>query len=197
MLEILINALKEISGSTAENVFLTKLTAQNITELYSLFIEAPESLLIAFSQLDTFQTLAEQAATIPVDKCCDYARGNRKIFAKYLVPTITSNSIPTYSDLLSFGECFSSVLPINYFKEINENDFLNYYVNLGKVFQPDENMTIFVKEKISTLASTQTSQETFVFETLSDLAMYYSSFDNLDAVIIRLFNYIFNLIETL
>lgn len=65
---------------------------------------------------------------------------------------------------------------------MNETDFINFFPNVGKLFQPDENETVQVIAKINSLASQQTSQENFVFTVLNDLAMYYSNFSSLNSV---------------
>lgn len=175
-------------ASTNATAYLGSLTTEHLQTLYSLFIEADESLLQEFSQLSSFQTVVDMALqNIDTSKCCDYARGNRQIFVKYALPFVTSNAIITYSDLLTLGKCFATVLPFEKLTGMSEDDFLNYFPNVGQTFQPDSNETTNIIDKINSLANSQSSQETFVFSVLNDLAMFYSNFSSLDSVSYLLF----------
>jgi hypothetical protein len=83
---------------------------------------------------------------------------------------------------MSLGTCFASALPDDYFENLKGSDFLNYFPNVGISFQPNENQTNSLVSKINSLAVSQSSQENYVFSTLNDLALYYSSFSSLNIV---------------
>ena len=178
----LINSLAKLSRSSNPSVYLKTLSVDQLNSLYPLFIEAPESLLKEFSQLNLFQTVVTNVFhNIDETQCCEFARANRKLFVKYALPFVSNNNVLTFSDLLTLGKCFGTVLPLDTFKAINEADFLSFYANVDKTFQPDSSETEVVASKIKLLASLQTSQETFVLK-LNNLAMYYSSFALLNVV---------------
>ena len=88
---------------------------------------------------------------------------------------------------MSLGPCFATALPNAYLKNLNPSDFLNYYSNTGKTFQPDTNDTNVISGLISNLAAAQSSKETFVFSDLNDLAIFYSYFGSLNVVIFMSF----------
>jgi hypothetical protein len=67
-------------------------------------------------------------------------------------------------------------------QSINASDFISFYSNIGKAFQPDENQTLAVNMKIAMAQSQQKSQENFVFSLLNDLGLYYSQLSNLNPV---------------
>lgn len=183
MLDSLVTTLRNLNGNTTNaTVYLNTLTVDQLNVLYPLFIEAPEELIRSFSTLSSFQTVVNRAVKIEDANCCDYARSNRKIFAEYALPFITSNARIAYSNLLALGKCFATVLPLDKFLGMDATDFLNYFPNIGRVYQPDTTETSDVIAKINALTSSQSSQETFVFTTLKDLAMYYSNLSNLSSV---------------
>ncbi len=97
----------------------------------------------------------------------------------------TKNPILTYGDLVLLGPCFASVLPLSYLQSLNETDFVNYYSNLGRAFQPDDLETEVVVVKIGIVASSlaQSAQDTFVYLKLKDLALFYPNFTSLNTVI--------------
>lgn len=78
--------------------------------------------------------------------------------------------------------CFVTALPDSYFQNLNQADFVNYFVNSGKSFQPNSNQLTNSFSMISLASTNQSSQENFVFSTLNNLALYYSSFSSLNAV---------------
>ncbi len=182
MRDSLITSLINMNGSTNASVFLNILTVDQLNVLYPLFIEASEKLLKAFSKLSIFQTVVNNALqNIDAAKCCDFARGNRQIFDKYALPYVTSNRYLTYSNLLKLGKCFATALPLEKLGEMSETDFLKYFPNVGKTFQPDSNETQTVIAKINSLADSQSSLESYVFSSLKDLAMYYSNLSSLNS----------------
>lgn len=182
MLTSMVTSLQALNASSSPSSYLNMLTPDQITMLTPLFIEAPEEILKGFSSLSSFSTLVNQAVQIPTTDCCKYARNNRKLFAKYAIPVLTSNTQLTYSNFLAMGDCFASVLPIEYFVGMNETDFLSYFPSVGKPFQPDANETTNMIAKIELLAASQNDLETFVFQTLQSLSAYYPTLDTLNAV---------------
>lgn len=183
MRDELVKSLTNLTGSTNATVYLNSLTNDQLSIIYPLLVEAPEDLLNEFSKLSSFQIVVDNVLkNIDDTSCCDFPKVNRQRFVKYALPFVTNNTVITYSNLLSLGNCFSSALPIEKLSTMNETDFMNYFPNLGKLFQPDENETVQVIAKINSLASQQTSQENFVFTVLNDLAMYYSNFSSLNTV---------------
>ena len=93
---------------------------------------------------------------------------------------------------MSLGPCFATALPNDYIQNLNPSDFLNYYSNIGKAFQPDANGTSVISGLISNMAASQSSKETFVFSDLNDLAIFYPLFGKLNVVIVKLTRYLLN-----
>lgn len=77
-------------------------------------------------------------------------------------------------DLISLGPCLVSVLPINYLKNISSSVFVSYFPTLGISFQPDDSQIKIIQSLISKLTTSVSSQDNFVFSTLSDLALFYN-----------------------
>ena len=94
----------------------------------------------------------------------------------------TSNKALTYSNLLSLGKCFASVLPLEFLKSLGDNDFLSYYSTIGEPFQPDSKEINEISSKLTNIEKTQSSAENFVFSNLNDLALYYPSYKSIKAV---------------
>jgi len=155
----------------------------NILNFSQLF--KSDSILKPFSNLATFKSLVAEAVKMTASKCCQYTNGNRKLFATYAIPALTTNQVMTYGNLLSLGPCFTSALPVNYLKTMSPSDFLSYFTNLGMALQPDSEETANIVEKLTSLKSEQKSQEDFVFSTLKDLAIFYPSFASLNSVLTK------------
>lgn len=132
--------------------------------------------------MPAFEVLVNQAVQLDQGKCCDYLKGNRRLFTSYAIPALTTNKIMTYSNLLALGPCFASALPTTYLNTMSAADFLNYYTNVGKAFQPDSEETADIVTKLTTLSASQASKEEFFFTTLKDLAVFYPSFQTLNSV---------------
>ncbi len=77
---------------------------------------------------------------------------------------------------------------------MNETDFLSYFPNVGRTFQPDSNETTSITNKLSLLARQQTSVEDFVLLSLGDLGLFYANISGLNAT--KLKAYGANLIDT-
>lgn len=136
--------------------------------------------MTAFSGLTTFADMVSEA--IKTTDCCSYIRSSRYLFTSFAIPTITTNEVLTYSNLLSLGTCFAATIPPSLLSTLNSTEFLNYYpTNAGKQFQPDATEITTVKSKI-TEAGSSYDQEEYVFQTLNDLAVFYPSYSSLNSV---------------
>jgi hypothetical protein len=82
------------------------------------------------------------------------------------------------SDLYLLGPCLASTLSSTYLQNISPSTFVSYFSTLGNAFQPDSTQLPIVQQLIASYAANTTimassSQDTLLFSTLSDLAMFY------------------------
>jgi hypothetical protein len=147
-LKALLAALVKLNGTNPEE-YLNRLTEDQVKILYPLFIEADETILAAFAKTTLFSLVVAEVIAMPATDCCKYVRESRKTFCKYAIPTITTNTILTYADLINLGSCLSSTLPLDKLSTLNSTDFFNFYSTVGMKFQPDASEAAIVSAKLA------------------------------------------------
>ena len=103
------------------------------------------------------------------------------------------------SDLYLLGPCLASTLSSIYLKNISPSTFVSYFSTLGNAFQPDSTQLPVVQTLIASYAANttimaSTTQDTFVFSILSDLAIFYPFSiyaSNISTVYLFYFNYLY------
>jgi len=174
MLSSLVNSLATLSNSTNASVYLALINTTQIDSIYPLFIEANSTILYGFSQLSTFAEVISKVASMSASSCCSYTRSGRVTFASYAIPYLFNYTNLDLAALYSLGPCVVSVLPVAYLSNMTYSVFASYFPTLGNAFQPDATQTPYVQSFVTQMAANASSQDTLVFSTLSDLALYYN-----------------------
>jgi hypothetical protein len=180
--DFLLDALKNQTNSSDPAVYLGLLTNTQVKALYPLFIEASKEILSAFATLTTFPSLVAEAVKMPMAQCCSYIRANRAVFTKYAIPTITTNEVPNYSDLIELGPCLAGTLGSDLISKVNSSDVVSYFSNAGASHQPDSKEISVLRAKILEAEGSFSDKEEFVFQRLKSLAVFYSKYSTLNSV---------------
>lgn len=139
-------------------------------------------MLAAFASLTTFSALVAEAIKMPPKHCCDYIRASRALFTEYALPTVTTNEVPTYSNIVELGSCFAGTMGSGMLAKMNSTDIINYFPNAGASYQPDLTEIEALKTKIAEVETAHSNKEVFVFQTLKDLAIFYPKYSTLNSV---------------